>query len=434
MTKLFMRMENDSSAAAAADPQESLAIDANARVDAEAVTEAAADVTSVDTGIENALEAESEVAGATATMEEAVAEGDGLSPREAEMVEARLERAARLVGADLGAMGLTFRRESFGGRESRLAVTKMRLEAAEGFGARIWESIKKAWQWLVDMAKNLFGKLTKSADSQIERFKTLEQRLGSLKGKQKETKMKAAVGTFSIAGKAGLDTMKEMADQTEKYRTLYANIFEKLSASALPKLDSGKLAETVSQFNSQLHAVISGAFGADQTVTAKGFATTDSAFGRLPGGRSIVIKQKGSGKAEQEIVTAGFSVEKIDEKLAEDYNALSAEEIRSLCTRGAAVAKGLKDFKKDEDAMTKLINANVTWLDTQAKVGTKTAEAGKDNDSERDYAGAIRAIVTSNQALVKVATTALPTAYFQIVSGLGDVVAAGIGNFKAEEK
>ena len=428
-TKLFLRVENNDAAAVDVSGASALAAESDAKLDAEAVTAAAADVTELDTGIDNALEAAGEVEAVTDVMAESVAEDEGLTPREAELVEARLEAAAKLVGADLGAMGLTFRRESFGGKESRLSVTKMRLEAAEGFGKKIWENIKKAWNWLKDAAINLFGKLTKSADSQVSRLKDLEARASNIKGKQKESKMKTAVSVFSVNGTAGFNTMLDMADQTEKYEVLFANIFTKLKPGNIDaSMDGEKINAAVGSVNQALFDVVTAAFGKNETISKKGIDTA-AAYGRLPGGRSILVhKNEGSG---DDAPTATFEVAVIDEKIAEDYAALSADEIRKVIARAKTAANGLKSFKTNEASIKKLIEGNIAWLDNMTKVAETDAKREK-SESGTSYAAAIRALVRSNQSLVKAATTQLPTAYFNIVAGMADAAAAGISNFKED--
>ena len=424
MTKLFLRMENDNMSATAADPQGSMAVEADARVDAEAVTAAAADVTSVDTGIDNAMEAEGEVAAATDTMSEAVADGDGLSPREAEMVEARLERAAKLVGADLGAMGLTFRRESFGGRESRLSVTKMRLEAAEGFGTRIWEAIKKGWQWLMDAAKNLFASLTKSAESQVERFKTLKTRVSEIKGEKKESKMKAGVATFSIAGAASIETINAMIAMGDSYDAMYATAQEKLDPTRANTNNSNK--------SEQSMLVITTAFGKEETISVTDVAKDGAkAYGRFPGGRSIVVTPSNANG----ISSFKFNVTKIDEKIAEDYASLDKEELTALVNAGAGMATKLKTFKSNQPRVEKIISTNMKYIDEMISINS----SHKDGDDEAtktertEKFDKVRAHMATAQSLTKLMTSEIPTSYFKIVSGVGDVVQAGIGNFKVKD-
>ena len=427
-TKLWLRQENANISPEDVSGETALAAESDAKLDAEEVTAAAADLTELDTGIDNSMEAADEVEAAVSTMSEAVSEDEGLTPREAEMVEARLERAAKLVGADLGAMGLTFRRESFGGKESRLAVTKMRLEAAEGFGKKIWENIKKGWAWLMEAVRTLFGKLTKSADSQVARFKALESRAANIKGKQKESKMKAAVGVFSVGGSAGFDTMMAMADQTEKYEVLFGNIFTKLKPGQIDSaMDSAKLDSTITNFNQLLHDIVTAAFGKEETITKKGVDNA-AAYGRLPGGNSILVRKVETG----DYPTAVFEVTGIDEKKAEEYEALTADEIRKVVARGKVAAAGLKTFKNNEASIKKLIDGNVAWLDNAVKVAEADTKREKDEAGAK-FAAGIRSMVKSNQSLVKAATSALPSAYFQIVSGLADAAAAGISNFKEEK-
>ena len=417
MTKLFLRMENDNMSAVAADPQGSMAVESNARVDAEAVTAAAADVTSVDTGIDDAMEAEGEVAAAASSMSEAVGDGDGLSPREAEMVEARLERAARLVGADLNAMGLTFRRESFGGRGSRLAVTKMRLEAAEGFGKRIWEAIVKGWEWLKDAVKNLFNRVTKSAESQVERFKTLKTRVSEIKGEKKESKMKAAASVFSIAGVTSMDTIKAMEDAAKGYFDLYEAAVEKLSQPGktpadLPGADPLEVLKT--------------AFRREESISVTDVAKDGAkAYGRFPGGRSIVVTQTDV----DGVVKYKFTVAKIDEKIATDYESFSDSDLGILVTMGSNMAGGLKLFKTAQPKIEKLIDINIKYIVDIMDAAGKDLPKEKKEEYDEILKG-FRARVESIQSLVKVMTSEIPTSFFNLVSGVGDVVQAGIGNFK----
>ena len=420
-TKLFLRLENAENTDAV-DTADVLAADTDAKVDAEAITEAAAHVTETDLGIDNAMEAADEVSAASATMEEAVADGEGLTPREAEMVEARLERAAALLGADLSALGLTFRRESFGGKESRLAVTKMRLEAAEGFGKKIWEGLKKAWQWLKDAVIALVGKLTKSADSLEKRLKTLESQASQVKGKAKEAKLKTQAKTFSVEGKTSVDTILSFGKNVESFAVALDSL--KSFSVDLSKVSGTPGAELLrSDFKSQ------------EKISAKGEFKDAEAYGRLPGGRAVVVRFSKKSMGGQEVQISTLTVEQIDSELASEYDAPDQKALSAIVATGLSVTRALKTLKTTEDATKKVIDATVTYIDKMASAGQSSADSaeGADKAKNKETADALREVIKSNHSQLKVLIGTVPNSFFAIGSGMADVVAAGISNFKEEK-
>jgi hypothetical protein len=419
-TKLFVRMESEAGTEVV-DTADVLAADTNAKVDAEAVTEAAADITQLDTGIDNALEAADEVSADSDTMAEAVADGDGLTPREAEMVEARLERAAALVGGDLTALGLTFRRESFGGKESRLAVTKMRLEAAEGFGKKIWDGLVKAWNWLKDAVTTLFSKLIKSSDSLEKRLKVLEAQVGNVKGKKKEAKLKTQAKTFSVEGKTSAETIAGFAKTVEQFDVILSDV----------NSFSTNLDDKMGVAGAEL---LKRVFKSAEKVSAKDVEKGAEAYGRLPGGRAIVVKTTKQSFAGVEVEIAALSVEQIDETLASEYDAPDEKALADIVAAGLKVTRSLKSFKKAEDGIKKVIDANVTFIQKMASANDSfsKAEDGSKKEEMKGTSDRARAMLKANHSQMKVLVGPVPGSFFALASGMADVVAAGVANFKEE--
>ena len=437
-TQLFLRQESADLANAGDDAEKSLEIQQAVAENVEQVESASGAVTEVETGIDNAMEAEGEVAAAVDTMEEAEEEG-GMTPREAELVEARLERACRLLGADMSALGLTMRRESFGAAGSRLATTKMKREAAEGLGKRIWEAVKKAWQWLKDFATNLFNKLVKSSTGVRDRAKDLQGRLAKLPAgvKTKKDNLSAGAGFFSVDGKSGINEIRAVAGTVVAFEELYTLAVELATPSTMEKAlnaneipaDGGKaaLADTRNGFK---HL---GEGGKIKDLPAE--ATT---HGKLPGQKTIRVDEDKRTFGEKEYVLAKVAIVATEGDVAKEYKALSVPELKEVAKLAVEIGEDLVKLEKSRSILNKIVDTNIKYCSdmmglSEAAISATIKDEG-DREKVKEFTSYLRAYMGQNQSIAKLFANALPVMQFDTAVKACDVVAAGISNFKEEEK
>ena len=437
-TQLFLRQESADLATAGEDAEKSLEIQQAVAENVEQVESASGAVTEVETGIDNALEAEGEVAAAVDTMEEAEKEG-GMTPREAELVEARLERACRLLGADMSALGLTMRRESFGAAGSRLATTKMKREAAEGLGKRIWESLKKAWRWVKDFATSLFTKLVKSSTGVRDRAKDLQARLSKVSSGAKNNKdnLSAGAGFFSVGGKSGYSEITTVVDAVGKIGQLFIASVDLTDPQILKStMASGKvpsLADSV-----KIAAGVENALSAlGDGGTIKDLADGSVNFGKLPGQKTVLMETVKVPVGDAEYAFVKASIASTEGDLAKEYKALTLGELKEVAKQALAIGEALVAYEKQKQTLHKTMDANIKYCEDLAKIseaknGASDSEAEK--KANKEFFSFMRGYMGQNQSIAKLLANALPTMQFDTAVKACDVVAAGISNFKAEEK
>ena len=402
----------------------------------EEVQSATGDVTEVMTGIENATEASDELADVQGSLEEAVESGEGVSPREAEHLQARLEGIANLLGTTTENMGVSFRRESFGGTNSRLAATKMRLEFIKGWGAKIWELIKKAWEWVKTTVSNLLTAVTGSAERLEERLKGLQSQVADAKKAGKTigtSKIKKSASVFSIDGTTSAGTVEKFLQNGAAYAAIIGDVAKLVAPGT--KENAGVTAEDV-----QAHAkAVAGQF--DKGVTASNLpkGSPEGARGLilLPGNKAVIAAPKKSKSGETEIEVEEVTVGQASEKAAEDYAPLTFEEMNKVLTVAIGGVGDLKKFQKvqkDLDAVTK---ANISHAEAMIKHSTSAMTKAADDEATKEaYAKggqALKAKHSLNVKAVDVSAKHMAAACFAVLSGVGDVVAASLSSAGAAE-
>ena len=436
---LVFRMESEGAGAInEATAENTLAAEVGAAEAAEEVESATGDVTEVVTGIENATEASDELGAVQGSLEEAVESGEGVSPREAEHIQARLERVAGLLGTTTTEMGLTFRRESFGGSNSRLAATKMRLEFVKEWGKKIWELIKRAWEWVKSTVSKLLETITGSAERLEERLKALQQQVAEAQkaGKTIGTdKIKKSASVFSIDGTTSGETIKKFLANTVHY----GNINKEVASLVAPgsTADKDVSPEAVSSHATAVYEK----FKVGTVASALPKGTPDNAVGLilLPGNKAVIAAPKKVGGAENEIEVMELSVAKASEKVAEDYAPLGLDEMKKLVGGALAGAGVLKDFQKTQKNFEDVAKANIAHAEAMIKASGSIAAIKAGDDKEKATAAsksvqALKALHGLNVKAVDVASKHMATSCFEVFSGIGDVVAASLATTKAKEE
>lgn len=430
---LLFRMENMDAAAAGGDADESLAINADASQAVEEVESATGDVTEVDTGIENAQAAQGELGEVTDLVEEAVQDGDGLSPREAAHVEARLEHIASLLGTTAAGMGLTFRRESFGGTASRLAATKMRLEAMKEWGSKIWEAIKKGWQWLKDAIANLISKITGNLGAVEKRLKDLKGRAEAIDNGAKAKKDKLSVGAklFSVGGEISKATIEKVLVDSYTATAMITAFNKNCAPEKLFSVQPTALAALVRSCISE---------GVDTKITTlpKGNADGSVGYGNLPNNTTLIFWEEKKTVGGEQTAVPKVSFGPANEKTAEDYSAFSKADLISIADDAIVLVGELKAMGKIQKEVEALVTVNIRFCEDRMKAAgnivKKSEEKDEDKTKVQEKTDGNVAAIQGFAAIVRTVASTIPTLGFKAAMGAGDLIEAGVNNMKAEEK
>lgn len=430
---LMFRMENADSAAAGTDADASLEVNSAATQAAQEVEGASGDVTEVDTGIENAETAQTELGDVQGLVEEAVEDGDGLSPREAAHVEARLEHIANLLGTTIEAQGLTFRRESFGGAQSRLAATKMRLEGIKAMATSIWEAMKRGWVWLKEAVSNLFAKITSNAEAVEKRLKDLKGRADGLTdtAKPKNDKLKASAKAFSVGGTTSKETVGKVIDDVTAATAIISGITSATNPSQIAGQD-------VSDVGAKLTGIIKGALKTSITSLPKGSPEGSTGYGNLLGGTTMIVTPDKKSVGGSELALISVSIGAASDKTAEDYPAFRKKDLQALAAQGIALAGTVKDLNKIKKELETMTAANIKFCEERSRLTNQVASKdveGKDgknalvDDNQRTAAA-----LGNFSSVSRVVATKIPSMLFSTLVAVADMVDAGVSNLKAEEK
>lgn len=431
MSGLFLRMENENAEALGdLDADGVAAVTAEATEAADEVASASGDVTEVDTAVGNALEAQSELSDIESSLEEAAAE-DGMSPREAEHVEARLERVASLLGTTVSEMGLSMRREHFGSTSSRIAATKMRLEGIKEWGKKIWEALVKGWNWLRSAISNFFGKITKNADTLYDRLKALQNRIvesSGKKGKPKKSELSTAVSTFNKEGKCSVEIVSEFIRGVAQYTHVTyqaADVMEKVSD------DVGDL------FN-KIETVFQSYKGPRLTKVPKSIEKKSVKNGLgplLPNAMGIVAVNYEVSIGGQKVDGYRVEVVKAFDKSPENMKAMTIDQLSKMAGEAIEACKTLKEFKKIEGVIT----AHISAAEDFCKKSAKSVENSVDNvdESKREaLRDEIQAKLLAQQyvhSLTKTFASKLPDAAFTVLVKAADLMDSHLSNLENKE-
>ena len=428
---LIMRMESEQNAALGdAGAEEHLAVTAEAAEGAQEVESASGAVTEVEDGIENAIEAGQELNDIEGSLEEA-ADEDGVTPREAEHIQARLENVARLLGTTVPNMGLTMRRESFGSASARVAATKMRLEGVKEWGKKIWEALKKGWEWLKDAVKNLFTRLTKSADGLVTRLKTLQARVNTMAAKKTDTKkseVSAGAKVFSIEGKTDINTIKLILENVDNISILMERCAATLKAEVNGSFKNGSVDLVKSLFVK--------AKGTKPTSLPKEAPDKAIASLRTSNGKAFIVVPKTESSGAMEFESFELKEIEVDDKVADSYKALEMTELKGLCVTALEMAKGLAKYKKDESDLIASIDANIKYCQEQGRIAMNQADKADENkrDDIRDQVQLALAAQKVGQSVTKLLVNVAPTLAFKVIYAAADVVDGNLANLEEKDK
>ena len=419
---IMFRFENaDAEAMTAEDTNEAVALSAEADVAVDEQLGASEELSQVETGIEQAGEAQEELGEVIETVEEAAEDG-GMTEREAVHLEARIANIARLLGTTPSAMGLTFRRESFGKSQNRLTATKYKLEALKEWPKKIWEALVKAWNWLKNAVSDFIKSFSSNAEVVEKALVDQSTRIKNAKnGELKKKEMTAHVKFFSTGGKTDLSTIKALLTAPARINNITKEMVN-ISSKRIEDMATDK--NGLSEYFGTLHSI----FG-----TGKG----EKNFGlRVGGGQAIKSEEKTATIGKTEVQVTSFDIKSIDDKFAESYNAFTQSELQTINNLAHSAAKDLVVLQKTLPTLEKEIDNNINFCKNQIGIAGKALE-NDDDKSAKDLREQLEFSRIANQTsinVIKLVVNRLPSAALTIVKNAKDLVDAGIGNIKPEEK
>lgn len=414
---IMFRFENaDAEAVGAEDTNEALANEAELEAGVNEQLGASEELSQVETGIEQAGEAQEELSEVIETVEEAAEDG-GMTEREAVHLEARIANIARLLGTTPSAMGLSFRRESFGKSQNRLTATKYKLEGLKEWPKKIWEALVKAWNWLADAVKGFFAGFSKNSEVIEKTLKEQETRLKNAKnGEFKKKELSAGAKLFSVEGKTSVDTVRTMLGMVKKYEEVLSRA-EDLSTANIDKMPADS--KGFQQFVQKAHGIM-------------GTESKDKGL-RIGNGQALKASPKTEKIGETEVESFTVVSEAMDTKVADSYNAFSLSDLQSINKEALTAVGVLKNMQKHLPQLEKEIDNNITFCKNQISIASK-AGSGDDADAAvfREAADFARAANSCAINIIKAATNKLPSASVTLVKGAKELVDAGLGNIKTE--
>lgn len=389
---LGLRMENIDGAAAAENynAEESLAVDQEA---AAAVGEAdmvADEAEGLHDDIEASTEAAEELGTEVLPALAEAASDDGMTPREAEHVQARLEKICAKAGIDFAGAGLVMRRENFASTASRKMHTKMRLEAASGVFGKIWENIKKAWLWLKDQLAGIWSKWTSSAEGVKKRLTDIQTRVTSLPAgaKADKSRLKAGARVITVNGEAGVKgggTLKTVAESTMALMDHTGNLRRSLagiSAEAVKAGDDGKTGEEMTKGVFEPLASAVGKAREDGKME-RNMRASDSkneitaVYGAFPGGRSFVQTKQAFAQGAVKADVPKAQIEVVEERFADDYDAPEKGDISAIINLGLQACNKLISANKNKAELDEAIKQVLSNVDSSIKQGQSFADSDK---------------------------------------------------------
>lgn len=388
------------------------------------LTEAGGEAEEYAEGIETSVDAAGELQEVHDTLAASVEDGEGVSEETAKMAEIAVEAICAKVGISTREARMIPAMESFGSANSRLTATKLAMEGIKEQAKRIWEAIKKACIHVWNVIKNFFAGLTKSRAMLEKHLTNLKARAEAAEGAPKEKKISTGAKAFSIKGKASLETVTKVLDQSSKLMDLSKKFTETLGQRAVEMINdvdaAGKALDTFKGLD----------LGIDE---GKGSDKNSRNYGAFVGGRALVVSFDGSDK-KNPTMSIGFQA--VEKEAAKEIQAPTKEEIKSVIASAQATLKALlefdKVFKNLESINKSLIKVSEDMMNQKQEM--KKAVADKEDKEGNEAAGNEANNVRSLNKMISTIGTATPNMVFAAVKAAADYANAGINNLATAEK
>lgn len=371
------------------------------------VIEGVAEIDNMDTGIEDAFEAEGKIEDLLDAAEETLKEG-GMSEAEAKLLEVSHESIMSTLG--MGHRNTQLSRnpvcslESYAGEQTRRSATMVTIESLKDSAMGIAKNIVAALKAALATVLNFIVGLLRNRglmEKHLNNLKSKVDKIDTTKFKKSKEDFAAAASSLTVDGKASVATATQILESAKKVVAGAITISSvlKTKADADPE-------EAVSAVRSAVTSI--GRHG--------------DGYGHLTGGRHLKIEEK-DGVIN---VTASEGSAKAD-KIA----APSKQEMSGLLTKALEVIRGLREFEKTQTKLKDAVEAIVARLNeytsvVRSKIGTEESKKkGEEAAKARKTARVARTIMTKAGGI-------MPSLAFAAVKAVADYVTAGLRNYRGE--
>lgn len=368
----------------------------------------AGELDNIDTGIEDAFEAQDKIEDLIEAAEE-TAQNGGMSDKEAKLLEISHESIMSTLGMGHRTTGLSANPvaslESYASAQTRMPATLVTIESlkdsVKNLGGKIIAALKAALSTVVNFVVGLLRNRA-LMEKHLNNLKAQVEKLDAAKLKMKETSFTGGAAALTLDGKANSGTALLILDTAR--RLVSSSIT--LSSVIKTKADS-----TPEEANKAVKDAV------------ESIGTNGDGFGYLTKGRKVKFEIK-EDVGTVSVTEVGKTAEKID--------APSKKEMSELLTDAIAVIKTMREMSKTEtnfkDAVNKIINrlsevANVV----RSKIGSEESKKkAEEAAASRKSARVARAVMTK-------AGGTFPSLAFAAVKAVADYVSAGIRNYQANQ-
>lgn len=381
------------------------------------VTQDVAEIEAVDTGIDDAENAQDTIAELTGVAEASLAaegeqvaegelgeDGDGMTQTEASVVEITHESIMRSLGFEVERR--TYTPESFNDKKSSRQATMEALEGLKESAKKVGDGIMKALKAAFDMVVGFIAKIINNRALMDKHLNNLAKRVADAKdGAKKEAKLKAGASILSLNGASDATTAVRVLEGLDHCLGI--------SAKGADIMYRGKNLEDGGKAGLEIQEAI-----ASLPANGKG-------KGILGGGKAFETNLtadatgEDSAKLTIQVVEVGGTKEEIEAPSKQEMTTVlnAAKKVLTRLREVEKVRSRLKDFV---DAYT---NASTKIYTTAAtRVGTEASKA------KATRVESFRAMVASARAFMSKFMTTTFSHSFRAVKAAADYVTAGLKN------
>jgi len=398
--------------------------------------------------VEDAVQAGEELEDIAEVASETVEEGEGLDESAAEMASIAIESIRNRLGIRAQTR-LVPATESFGNTNTRVVSTKLVVEEIGETLKRIWAAIKAAALRLRDKLVQFLAKLFNANAMLVKHIEGLKERVRKLPAglvpKEDVIKSGSVTSAITVDGKADAKTFGEIVAASRKLLGVSNSVMtetQKVAVNAqsvASGLAQGPVYEklvkslegTVARVQSQMNALPSGKFSAEEV---KGFEKKDAkveVFGPFAGRSAIVLEVSEKDGLESFSVSVKGGVG----KAAEGAAALKQSEMTDVLNQALDLAKEIEKAKKTQDTVKASAEAMAKAAEgVISNVDRALGKESEENAEVKKGLAALKAMVSASMRATEGLTARVPTLAFSAAKAGADYVSASLRNLGEVKK
>lgn len=379
------------------------------------VTQDVAEIEAVDTGIDDAENAQDTIAELTGVAEASLAaegeqvaegelgeDGDGMTQTEASVVEITHESIMRSLGFEVERR--TYTPESFNDKKSSRQATMEALEGLKESAKKVGDGIMKALKAAFDMVVGFIAKIINNRALMERHLNNLAKRVADAKdGPKKEAKLKAGATILSLNGASDATTATRVLEGVDHC----LGIAEKIA----DVLYRNKSIDDVVKTGTEIQAAIS-------SLPANG-----KGKGILGGGKAFETNLSSESTTEDkvsiQVVEVGGTKEEID--------APSKQEMTGVINAAKKVLTHLRDAEKIRSRLKDVVAAFQN-ASSKAIGAVKTRIGSDESKTKAQFAETFRAAAATARSIMSKFMTATFSHAFRAVKAAADYVSGGLRN------